>query len=352
MVMKKIIIQTSGFVLLMFSSQLNGWAWDYEGHRLVNQLALASLPTNFPSFVLTPAAKERIAFLAGEPDRWRNTPDLPFKHINAPDHYIDIDDLPLYELQASSLSPFRYEFTAQLALARAAQPKNLPRIDPEKNADHTRELVGFLPWTITEYYAKLKSGFSYLKTLEEGGTPEEVANAQQNIIYVMGVMGHYVGDGSQPLHTTKHFNGWVGKNPNHYTTNRTFHSWIDGGYIHRAGVKPEDLFAKVRPAKALPLVESRGTQTNVFPIVMSYLLDQFKLVEPLYQLNRDGKLPGKKEIVPEGRDFITGQMMKAGEMLGDLWITAWQNAPPDTFLKSQLAKRKLAASKAADEPEP
>src|SRR5882672_11497865 len=35
-------------------------AWDYEGHRLVNQLALASLPANFPAFVKPPAAQERV----------------------------------------------------------------------------------------------------------------------------------------------------------------------------------------------------------------------------------------------------------------------------------------------------
>ena len=68
-------------------------AWDYEGHRIVNQLALASLPTNFPSFVRTPAVSERVAFLAGEPDRWRNTPDLSLKHFNGPDHYLDIEGL-------------------------------------------------------------------------------------------------------------------------------------------------------------------------------------------------------------------------------------------------------------------
>src|ERR1051325_6880363 len=68
-------------------------AWDYEGHRLVNQLALASLPTNFPAFVHPPAAQERVALLAGEPDRWRNTPDQPMRHYNGPDHYIDLEDL-------------------------------------------------------------------------------------------------------------------------------------------------------------------------------------------------------------------------------------------------------------------
>ena len=57
-------------------------AWDYEGHRIVNQIALASLPTNFPAFVLTPEARERVAFLAGEADRWRNTTDISLKHCN------------------------------------------------------------------------------------------------------------------------------------------------------------------------------------------------------------------------------------------------------------------------------
>jgi len=55
---------------------LNIGAWDYEGHHMVNELALASLPKDF-GIDLTPALKGRVAFLAGEPDRWRNVPDLP-----------------------------------------------------------------------------------------------------------------------------------------------------------------------------------------------------------------------------------------------------------------------------------
>lgn len=54
-------------------------AWDYEGHRIINQIALESLPADFPRFVHGPANVERIKFLAGEPDRWRNVPDLPLK---------------------------------------------------------------------------------------------------------------------------------------------------------------------------------------------------------------------------------------------------------------------------------
>src|ERR1043165_5291160 len=86
------------------------FAWDYEGHRLVNQLALASLPKDFPAFVLTPAAQERIAFLAGEPDRWRNAPDLAFKHASGPDHYIDLEELAPLGLKPATLPAFRYDF--------------------------------------------------------------------------------------------------------------------------------------------------------------------------------------------------------------------------------------------------
>jgi hypothetical protein len=326
-------------------------AWDYEGHRLVNQLALASLPTNFPAFVHPPAAQERVAFLAGEPDRWRNTPDQPMRHYNGPDHYIDLEDLAAAGLDAKSVSPFRYEFAAQLALARAQHPTNFPPIDPARNADRTRELAGFLPWAITEYYSKLKSAFSYLKTFEETGTPEEIANAQQNVLYLMGVMGHFVGDATQPLHTTRHFNGWVGENPHHYTTSQLFHAWIDGGFLHKAGVNLAELRTQLRPARLVEFnMNARSHQEDVFPVVMSFILEQHKLVEPLYQFDTQRKLSRDGDIDPQGHEFINRQLRAAGQMLGDLWLTAWQHAPPDTFLKASLAKRRLAAETAPDHP--
>src|SRR3974390_1550148 len=92
-------------ILLQLGSRL-ALAWDYEGHRVVTQLALASLPTNFPAFVRTPENAERIAFLAGEPDRWRNMQDLPLKHVNGPDHYIDMEELSLYGVNPETLPVF------------------------------------------------------------------------------------------------------------------------------------------------------------------------------------------------------------------------------------------------------
>jgi hypothetical protein len=104
---------------------LDAGAWDYEGHHTINELALASLPKDF-GITLTPALKNRIAFLAGEPDRWRNVNDLPLKHVNGPDHYFDLEDVARCGLTPEALPIMRYDFVAAVALARAAHPEKIP----------------------------------------------------------------------------------------------------------------------------------------------------------------------------------------------------------------------------------
>ena len=335
-------------VALLFMAALDARAWDYAGHRIVNQLALAGLPADFPAFVKTPEAAARIAFLAGEPDRWRNIADLPLKHDNGPDHYLDMEDLDDAGIPLEKLSEFRYVFAAQLSAARAAHPEKFAAINPDKNKDHSRELIGFLPWCITENYGKLKSAFTYLKTYEQYGTPEEVANAQANAIYIMGVMGHYVGDGSQPLHTTKHNNGWVGDNPHHYTTWTRFHAWIDGGYIAKIKLTEADLLKSAKPAHILETPAS--DRDPVFTDVLAYLSATHAQVEPLYQLDQTGALKADTPDKPDapGRAFISEQLLRGGEMLSSLWLTAYQRAEPDVYLKAQLLKRQ--AETAAPKP--
>jgi hypothetical protein len=326
-------------VWVLLLPALPAGAWDYEAHHVINELALAALPPSYGGFELTPALKNRIAFLGGEPDRWRNVTDPELENYNKPDHFIDLENLPLYGLTAETLPPLRYDFMAVLARERAAHPENFPALDPTKDADHTQELEGFLPWAITEYYEKLKSGFSTLKALRQnGGTPEEVANAEADLVYMMGVMGHYVGDGSQPLHTTRHFNGWgAGPNPQGYTTSLKFHSWIDGGYFKKTGgVTAGPLLGKIHPAQRLPGVAETG---GAFKLVVAYLVDGNKYVEPLYQFEKAGRLTGDGDQAMAGRPLLEEQLLKGGQMLGNLWYTAWLEAPEDTYLERQLHQR-------------
>ena len=325
----------------------NAQAWDYEGHRIVNQLALASLPREYPQFVHAVAHAERVAFLGGEPDRWRNAPDLPLKQSGGSwsDHFCDLEYLPAAGLNLDTVTSFRYDFIVQFAAGRAANAKNFTPIDPARNLDHTAEWPGFAPWAITEYFGRLRSGFSYLKVFEELGTPDEVMNAQANILYVMGVMGHYVGDLSQPLHTTKHFNGWVGDNPKGYTTARGLHSWVDGGIIAKAQIRAPQLLPRITPAQLIPLGARADGRDPMFVAVFEYLRAQHRHVEPLYQLDKDGKLgQGERSLADEARIFIETRLTEGAQMLGAIWLTAYRSAGPDTYLRSALIKRQTGTA--------
>src|SRR5262249_29036048 len=253
-------------------------------------------------------------------------------------------ELTLYGLKPETLPVFRDDFIAQLALVRSTHPESFPAIDSIADKAHTRQLVGLLPWAITENYGKLKSGLSYLKAFETGGgSAEEISNAQENIIYIMGVMGHYVGDAAQPLHTTIHHHGWVGDNPRNFSTNRSFHSWIDGGdfrKIHGANFK--EMEAKLRPARVASLNDRPAKAEEMFRTAVAFIVEQRKMLEPLYQLEKDGKLSGEGD----GRAFLEGQLVKGGQMLGDIWYSAWEQAPADNYLLEDLARRSHGRARA------
>ncbi|MFM7101947.1 MAG: hypothetical protein ACKO3N_12340 [Verrucomicrobiota bacterium] len=319
-------------------------AWDYELHRLVNELALASLPAEVPSFLQGPEVRERLAFLAGEPDRLRNNPDPLLRHVNGPDHYFDLEDLQPLGLKTADLSPFRAEFLVQLARARQAKPGAGPNLGDPADNDRTRWMPGLLPWRMAEDYARIVSAWSYLKTFEaHGGTPGEIRHARENLVFYLGILGHFVADAAQPLHTTKHFNGWAGENPAGYTTHRTFHAWIDGGYLRKTGFDREALFREIRPAQP---VWGGGPvpKDPVFGRAMAYVEAQWPHVETLYRMEKAGELSGRGEAGLRGRPLLLQQLRTGAQMLGDLWYSAWQQAGPDTYLQSQLARRRLEAA--------
>lgn len=327
-------------------------AWDYENHRIVNRLALAALPADFPAFVHEPAGAERIAFLSGEPDRWRNVD--PWLRQNGPswnDHFLDVEQLAWAGLDARTVPSLRLDFAQAFAAGRAAHPDRFPAVDPARNADGTRQWPGFLPWAIAEWTHKLRSAAAVLKAYQDmGGTADEIANAQASIVHAMGTLGHYVGDCAQPLHTTEHYNGWSGPNPQGYTTWRGLHSWADGGFVAKAGITFDELKPRVRTPVPLVLGPRTDGRDPLFVAVMDWFLEQHAQVEVLYRLELAGKLSNEQEkadrtrtfpgpVDPEGRAFFEARLLNGGEMLAQLWATAWASAPVDTYLRGQLARR-------------
>src|SRR5204862_6435511 len=124
------------------------------------------------------------------------------------DHFLDIEQLPAAGLDPQTVPSTRFEFILLFAAGRKAHADKFPTIDPATNTDHVKEWPGFAPWGIAESYHRMRAAFGYLKAFQElNGTPEEIANAKADVVYWMGVLGHYVADCAQPLHTTNSHNG-------------------------------------------------------------------------------------------------------------------------------------------------
>ena len=142
--------------------------------------------------------------------------------------------------------------------------------------------------------------------------PDEPA-VEAEILFLAGILGHFVADGSMPLHTSIQYNGWVGPNPNGYTTGHKIHSMFEGDFVHD-NVKPADITPLV--AVIQPTVLG-----DVFSDYMSYLGHSHTLVEQTYQLEKASGFVGAG--TSDGKAFVDQRLAAGAVELRDMIYTAW-----------------------------
>ncbi len=307
-------------------------AWGERGHFVITEAAIDLLADDAPAFLKTPAARTRLVYLASEPDRWRNLELPPMGHINKPENYFDLDLLPLYGLTPQTLPKYRHDYIAALAVYKATHPESDFGYKRAADRDHSQEYPGLAPYRICELYVQLKSSWRTLNTYQKhSGVAGDATleNARQNIIYLMGLMSHYVADTAQPLHTTKHHHGWVGENPKGYTTAHGFHQLIDTGSIAAASIDAQALL-NLKPARKI--IDDQ----RLFEAVLEHISASFQEVEPLYELERRGALKPDSPQFGEGVEFIERRMLAGAVMLNALWEAAYRDAGLDSFRENEL----------------
>jgi hypothetical protein len=264
-------------------------AWGNEGHRLINRLAASTLPADVPAFLRSDAAVNEIEYLGPEPDRWRSPTEPELNAAQAPEHFIDLEP-------ADALGPLphrRLDFEAKVFAAGER---------PEK--------IGLQPWETTEVWERLKAALREYRNLAAAG--KDTHSVEQAILFYAGWLGHYVGDGSQPLHTTDKYNGWVGPNPNGYTTGHAIHWQFEGTFMG-ANVHEPEVRAKMTAPKAI--------DGDLFESYVAYLRHTATYVEKVYQLEKAGGFVGAGTA--ESREFTAERLAAGAGMLRDMIYTAW-----------------------------
>ncbi len=305
-------------VLILVLAPLPSSGWGAEGHLMINQIAASHIPKDMPKFFRQ--AGVRLAYLASEPDRWRDKRDEQLKYAQEPEHFIDLERVDWM----AEFPRDRWQFVHALydKRATAANPDDLL---PEK--------VGLLPYETMEVYQRLREAFRQYRQLRNDRKPTEAV--EQDIVFYAGWLGHYVGDTSQPLHTTIHYDGWVGPNPNGYAvhveptpTAPGLHWKFEGTFV-AANIKTADVTVHMRPVQRL---------SDPFQDYLKSLRGSHGLVEKLYQLDKAKAFDGAG--TPEGRRFVAEDMAAGAQMLVNMWYTAWlESAQTDPKPEPQREKK-------------
>ena len=315
-------------------------AWGTTGHREINFVAMRSLPADVPMFLQNNQAVVTIEALGPEEDRLKGA-GFSRDHDNDPAHYVDAGDdgaiggtIGLRHLPADL-----EEYAGALALVGS---------NPYR--------VGYLPYAIADGWEQLRKDFAYWRAfdyLERHATRTEVRAAfaaerelrEALVIHDIGVWGHFVGDGSQPLHVSIHYNGWGNyANPNHYTDEH-IHAMFEGAFVRdyvRVGA-----VARLIRASGPPGPDHLVKQAEILSAVGTYLSLTASYVPQLYEIERH---KGFREGSPEAVEFVTARVAAGAQELRDLVVLAWRDSRYEAVGYPEIPVQDILTGKIVPEP--
>lgn len=293
-------------------------AWGLKGHTLIGQAAVAHLAADLPAFVRSTDAKDQIVYLQAEEDRLKigEADERAWYTQSATDHYLDVADDGTIAgvVRLDALPPTREDFT--LSLTRAGE-------DPYR--------FGFLPYAVLEGYEQVRSDFALWRIAAAVGrgragvagrvAQQEIRRRELLTIHDIGIFSHFVGDASQPLHVSVHYNGW-GRypNPSHFSQSRQTHAEFEDEFVGKY----------IAARDVVPLVRSPNELTQVpLAAIQSYTAGSAARVVPFYSLKRRGAFALEDAASPvhlEGVRFAAERLAAAATMLDALIDTAWRTS--------------------------
>ncbi len=189
--------------------------------------------------------------------------------------------------------------------------------------------AGYLPYSIVDGWQQLAKDFAYWRAEVAGERLEpdparrswisaDRRRRERQIVVDLGVWSHYVGDASQPLHVTTHYNGWgEGPNPRGYTLQR-IHVPFEGPFV-AGNVNARQVRARLSPY--------RHCECAIEARVAAYLGETWRTVVPFYELEKAGGFAGSD---PRGAAFAADRLAAGVSELRDLVVEAWNASAKGT----------------------
>ena len=259
---------------LFILAALVALGWGNVGHLFINTRAVDNLPPVMSMFI---NAGTYFGQHASDADTRKSSDPA-----EAPKHFLDIDWYPAFQNLTPNLDSLIAIYGASAVTTH-----------------------GILPWATVQTYDSL------VASLRRGS----YARAES----IAADLGHYVGDGHQPLHVSVNYDGQL-------TGNNGIHSRYETTMINVYAAK-----LAVTPVPAVYV-------SNRFAYVRAYLLVSNSLADSVIQAdngaksvsgwNGSGTIPAAytAELWNETRSLTLREMQGATVALADLWYSAWVDA--------------------------
>lgn len=282
-------------------------AWGGTAHGVIDRAAIEAIPDDGPIFLRKHV--DYIAASASLPDSWRGVSENFSKIEEDPNH-------GWFREQFTFLKPIprsRYEFVIALYKRHEAIRESDPAIAARTNVRWT----GTLPYAAIEAYDRLVVCMRHVRKAQaEGG---DASIPEQHCAFDTIRLGHYIGDGAQPMHDSIHSDGWRGDNPKGFTTDRSVHGRFESRFVDGMKLTVGDI------APRIGAPGHRGV--DMFEAVLAYLDEAGDKVAALYMLE---KRNGFADFADKDVRAMVYERTAAGaSMLRDMLCRAWaESAQP------------------------
>ncbi len=281
-------------LLLILSSKAR--AWGRQGHAIINQTAALILADSEDKDFLREHAFD-LAYFANVPDiAWKQEQTY---NTEAPQHFMDMEKFDR-ELKIKKTNMGPYKIDEAFLLDREEFDAKYPTISIK---------AGRSWWRTREIYDLLHKQSEFLADKKMSVKDRHALQAQWLVL--AGVLGHYVGDLSQPLHLTENFDGQM-------SSQKGVHSYFEDKIVNQL-IPKLSVDVLVQAKKKWPVFSKANHQASTLTLIANLSQISRTNIKPLLVIDKMQKRKKHTEQSKAYEKMIVDQMVQGSLTLAELW---------------------------------
>jgi len=327
------------FSLAVLTSSTEAFAWGSRGHASICEAAVFLLKSQ-PLKEYLQNKPQMMGHLCNIPDIYWKSLSSETRKLGDPGHYINAENLGLKVKDI----PTDYRKIIETYTGQASLSK------PNSKIYSVPEELGSNWWRADQFYRLAIEEGQKLKTLTSPANSKDEQNEElpynksfYQMIVDLGLMGHFIGDASQPLHSTSDYDGYAANHGGlHAYYEDSSVAYFDADLVDRI-VKKARSMKTPKWVQQKTLIENMKLFSELAVDDMKTILKLDPIIKPSTIKIEKGmslKTPAERQPASIGfkkfEKLFIDEMARSSYLLAHMWDEAYKTAgePPMKAYKS------------------